>query len=337
MNDFLSMVRYHESEKIPVWFMRQAGRYMKSYNEIKKNLSIRDICMDPDITERITYSPVDLLGVDAAIIFADIILPLEAMNYDIDFSNTGPVIYNGYQKNRDLKNIIEFDEKNLKYKTADAIKLFKERHKDVPLIGFSGGIITVLSYVLSGSSDNNLTYTKSVILRDKKFRLYKELIKDMIIKYLKMQINAGVDAVQIFDSWLGSLSPYIFEKNLKSDIFDIINEIKSNIPIIYFATGNSGMIGEFNDINPDFLSVDWRIKINDARVMLRNTIGIQGNLDPYVVQYDENAAIEETNYILNSMKSHDNYIFNLGHGVLPDTQESTLKRIVSFVHDYKNK
>ena len=153
MNNFLETLQNRKSEKIPVWFMRQAGRYMDAYKEIRKKYNIREICMNPEITEKITYEPVKLLNVDAAIIFADIMLPLEAMGYKIDFSSTGPVIYNGYKNNRGLKDIYEFDESNLKYTTYSAIKLFKEKHHNTPLIGFSGGIITwhKISPGLSGS------------------------------------------------------------------------------------------------------------------------------------------------------------------------------------------
>ncbi len=334
MNNFLETLKNKNSEKIPVWFMRQAGRYMDAYKEIRKKYNIREICMNPEITEKITYEPVNLLNVDAAIIFADIILPLEAMGYNIDFNLNGPVIYNGYKNNRELKNIIEFDENNLKYKTYDAIKLFKKKHKNTPLIGFSGGIITILSYILSGTSDNNLNYTKKIMLNDDIFKDYKKLIKNMIINYLKMQIKAGVDAIQIFDSWLGSLSPYTFNNYIKNDIIEIVNEFKGKIPVIYFATGNSGMINSFNDINPDFLSIDWRINIKDARKILNNDIGLQGNLDPYIVQYSKNYAINESNYILSQNFDKNNYIFNLGHGVLPDTKVDTLRSIVDTIHSF---
>lgn len=334
MNNFLDTIKNRNSEKIPVWFMRQAGRYMDLYKEIRKKYNIREICMNPEITEEITYEPVKLLNVDASIIFADIILPLEAMGYKIDFNNYGPVIYNGYQNNKDLKDIYNFDEKNLKYKTYDSIKLFKEKHKDTPLIGFSGGIITILSYILSGTSDNNLNYTKNIMLNDNKFNDYKKLIKNMIINYLKMQVKAGVDAIQIFDSWLGSLSPNMFNNYIKNDIIEIVNEFKGKIPLIYFATGNSGTIDIFNEINPDFLSVDWRIDLKNARKILNSDIGLQGNLDPYIVQYNENYAIKETDYILNQNFDKNNYIFNLGHGVLPDTKVNTLKSIVNNVHNF---
>lgn len=147
-----------------------------------------------------------------------------------------------------------------------------------------------------------------------------------------MQIQAGVDAVQIFDSWLGSLSPYMFNKYLKKDIIEIVNEIKGSVPLIYFATGNSGMIDQFNDVKPDVLSLDWRISINQAEKILNPEIGIQGNLDPYVARYNVEAAMQETRSILNQTAGINNYIFNLGHGVLPETSPATLGEIVEIVH-----
>ena len=332
MNNFLAALHGEPHEKIPVWFMRQAGRYMSEYQEIRKSFNIRQMCMDPDLTEKITYLPVSKLNVDAAIIFADIILPMEAMGYNIDFNASGPVIQNGYRNNPELKEIHEFDENALRYRTMDAIKLFKAKHPETPLIGFSGGIITVLSYIISGTSDNNLIYTKNIMLNDSSFMEMKNMIKNMIINYLKMQIKAGVDAVQIFDSWLGSLSPYMFNKYLKNDIIEIVNEIKENVPLIYFATGNSGMIEQFNDVRPDVLSLDWRISINQAGKILKPEIGIQGNLDPYVARYNAEAATLETKSILNQTLGINNYIFNLGHGVLPETIPETLEEIVEIVH-----
>ena len=164
MSNFLAALHGETHDTIPVWFMRQAGRYLSEYQEIRKQYNIREMCMDPGITEKITYLPVARLNVDAAIIFADIILPLEAMGYSIDFNSNGPVIQNGYRNNHELHGIHEFDENALKYRTMDAIRLFREKHPETPLIGFSGGIITVLSYLISGTSDNNLVYTKNTVL-----------------------------------------------------------------------------------------------------------------------------------------------------------------------------
>ncbi|MEM0139529.1 MAG: uroporphyrinogen decarboxylase [Ferroplasma sp.] len=338
MNDFQLAIRHEGHDKIPVWFMRQAGRYMALYQEIKKDHSIREICMDAGLTEKITYEPVKILNVDAAIIFADIILPLEAMGFKIDFLESGPSISNGYINNPDMHGISQFTESGLKYKTIESIKLFRRLHPGTPLIGFSGGIITILSYLLTGTSDNNLAFTKKIMLNDKKFNDYRKLVKDMVIKYLKIQINAGVDAVQIFDSWAGALSPYYFERYLKDDIIEIVNEIRGTVPLIYFATGNSGMIEEFNDIKPDYLSVDWRIKLSHARKVLDSSIGLQGNLDPYTVQYSGAQSLREADYILGEDFDKNEYIFNLGHGVLPKTDASTLKNLAEHVHNFeKNK
>jgi uroporphyrinogen decarboxylase len=332
MNNFTQALRNESHEHIPVWFMRQAGRYMDEYKELRKTHNIRQMCMNPEITEKITYAPVKLLGVDAAIIFADIILPLEAMGYKIDFNANGPDIENGYRNNKEMKGIHEFEINQLKYKTYDAIKLFRAKHPETPIIGFSGGIITVLSYIIAGMSDNNLVYTKNVMLNDPSFNTMKSMVKNMILDYVKMQANAGVDAVQIFDSWLGALSPYTFEKYIKNDVIEIVESIKSMVPTIYFSTGSSGMIEQFNDIKPDILSVDWRIKLGKARKILDSGIGLQGNLDPYLVQYNSDSAIMETNRIIDETVDMDNYIFNLGHGVLPETKPETLKNITDFVH-----
>ena len=233
-----------------------------------------------------------------------------------------------------MKGIHEFDPAELKYRTYDSIRLFRQNHPGTPIIGFSGGIITVLSYIISGMSDNNLLYTKQVMLNDNYFATMKKMIKNMIIDYVRIQINAGVDAIQIFDSWLGALSPYTFEKYLKNDVIELVEEIKSRVPLIYFSTGTTGMLDQFNDIKPDILSIDWRTKLGDARKILNQDIGLQGNLDPYLVQYSSDYAMEETHSILSDIKGMNNYIFNLGHGVLPDTNPEILKSITDFVHSF---
>jgi Uroporphyrinogen-III decarboxylase len=177
MNDFISALKQEPHDHIPVWFMRQAGRYMPEYMELRKSYNIREMCMNPEITEKITYAPIKLIGVDAAIIFADIILPLEAMGYKIDFNSSGPNIENGYSNNKSMQGIHEFNAGELKYRTYDAIRLFKQNHPETPLIGFSGGIITVMSYILAGISDNNLIYTKKVMLNDPSFSIIKKWLK----------------------------------------------------------------------------------------------------------------------------------------------------------------
>ncbi len=331
MNRFLSMLKNGSSDEIPVWFMRQAGRYLKEYNEKKGKRTINEVCMDPGLVAEITYDPVRILGVDAAIIFSDITIPLEALGYKIEFMPGGPRIINGYIKNHDMNGIIYFDEANFNYKIYDAIKIFKDKYK-FPLIGFSGGLITVLSYIIAEGPDNNLGMTKKVLLSDENINNYINIVKDMIIKYIKLQIKAGVDAIQIFDSWLGYISPYTYEKYVKEHIEDIISEI--NVPVIYFSTGTSSIIEKISGLNVDYISVDWRLDMSLARSMV-NDKGLQGNLDPYVAAYNLKAALSESSDIIKSA-GVENYIFNLGHGVIPDTPVENLKQIVNFVHNFKH-
>ncbi|SMD30931.1 uroporphyrinogen decarboxylase [Picrophilus oshimae] len=329
MNSFISMIRNGYSDTIPVWFMRQAGRYLKEYNEKKGRMTIKEICMDPELIAGISYDPVRILNVDAAIIFSDITIPLEALGYKIEFLPGGPRIINGYIKNHDMKDIIYFEESNFKYKIYDAIKIFKEKYH-FPLIGFSGGLITVLSYIIAGGPDSNLNLTKRSMLSDDKFNDYINIIKDMIIKYIRLQVRAGVDAIQIFDSWLGYLSPQTYENYIKGHIEEILSEI--NVPVIYFSTGTSSIIEKLSRLNIDYISVDWRLDMKLARSMV-NKKGLQGNLDPLIAAYNLRYALKETSDIINAA-GRSSYIFNLGHGVIPETPVENLKHIVNFVHHF---
>lgn len=327
-----------DPEQIPVWFMRQAGRYLPGYKEIRKQHTIKEISMDPDLVSRITLEPVDAIGVDAAIIFSDIMLPAESMGFNLEFrEGVGPVISNSVRENPDLSGISQFEESGYKYPLADAIRKVKSDGKGVPLLGFTGGPLTIMSYLLNGGPDRNLNYTKSVMINDeRKFRQVLDLVTDMTIKYAKMQINAGVDAFQIFDSWIGSLSPYRFRYYLENSIFEIVSELRAtNIPLIYFSTGSAGLFNDMTDLDVDFLSVDWRVRLSHVRKITGGKYGIQGNLDPQIAALGSGESIKEASRILEDIDYTHDYVFNLGHGVLPETQPETLRKLVEHVHSQR--
>lgn len=316
--------------------MRQAGRYLPEYQKIRSGRSIQEMCSDPNLINEVTRQPVNLLGVDAAIIFSDIMVPLEAMGFDITFrEGIGPVVSNSIKEKPDMGGISSFDEKNLRYPIRESIRKFRENNPGIPLIGFTGGPVTLLSYATKGSADRDLEITKNVMYtRQDTYHEALDMISEMVVEYARLQVSAGVDAIQIFDSWAGSLSPYIFEKYVERALQGVIDELKgSGIPLIYFGTGLSGLIDQIAKLNFDVLSMDWRMRLSKVRAATRGKFILQGNLDPRVAATPN--YLQETKNILEDIGEDPAYIFNLGHGVIPITPPENLRSIVNYVHAYR--
>lgn len=337
MNSFNAALKGESHEETPVWFMRQAGRYLPGYTKIRKGHSIKEICMDRSLTLSVTREPLDLLGVDAAIIFSDITIPLEAMGFELEFQEgLGPVIFNSLQNNPSLSGISDFSVSNYQYSTYNAIREFKETSSGFPIVGFSGGPLTLASYVVLGRADTNLSTSKKLMFNDDKgFSKLMDLTKEMVIQNCKEQIRSGADAIQIFDSWAGFLSPHWFRIYAEKYLSDIQAELSGLVPTIYFSTQTCGMPEELLHLGFDFLSVDWRCEISEFSRRIGNSSGLQGNLDPSMVAKSPSSAVSESGRIARSMKDQERYIFNLGHGVLPDTKPETLREIVRTVHQFR--
>lgn len=337
MNNFIAALNGDSHEETPVWFMRQAGRYLPGYSRIRREHGIKEICRDRDLTLAVTEEPLDLLGVDAAIIFSDITIPLESMGFVVEFSEgVGPVIPNSLTKNPTLSGISEFLPSEYGYATYDAISKFKNTSPGMPIIGFSGGPLTLGSYAIRGRADKDLSYSKKLMFsNDRGFSELMDMLKEMIILNCKEQIRSGADAIQIFDSWAGYLSPYWFKKYADRYLREIQAELSGIKPTIYFSTQTCGMPEELTNLGFDFLSIDWRCDISHFSKMMGDRVGLQGNLDPSVVSDSPSRAIAESGDIVRSMAGIDRYIFNLGHGVLPHTNPETLREIVKTVHQFR--
>ncbi len=334
MSDFTDALWGRNHHRIPVWFMRQAGRYLEGYSNLRKTMSIKELCMIPEIIEKITYEPVRELGVDAAIIFSDIILPAEGLGFTVDFKeNLGPVIGNSLVGERSMKNLHGFISSEFKYPLDKSITYFREKHPEVPVIGFVGGPLTIASYLMAGSSDRDLSMSKRIMGTDPaSFTSIMKLVTGMVIEVSKLQIRSGAIAIQIFDSWSGNLSPYTFSSLVKPYLEDIVSEISGSVPLIYFSTSTAGLLPVISGLGFDFLSLDWRLDLRDISERYGPGMGYQGNLDPSLVENFPARAFLEAKLIAESMKSSDRYVFNLGHGVLPGTKVKTLKKIVEIVH-----
>lgn len=321
---------------VPVWYMRQAGRSQPEYRKIKEKYSLFEITHQPELCAYVTRLPVEQYNNDAAILYKDIMTPLPAIGVEVDIkSGVGPVISNPIRSLADVEKLGEIrPEEDVPY-VLDTIKLLTEEQLSVPLIGFSGAPFTLASYLIEGGPSRNYIKTKSFMYAEPKawFALMDKL-GDMIITYVKAQINAGAKAIQIFDSWVGALNVEdyrIFIKPVMTKIFTALK--KENAPLIMFGVGASHLALDWNDLPLDVVGLDWRMPIQQARE-LGIQKAIQGNLDPAVLMAPWNVIEEKTKAIIDQGMMKDGFIFNLGHGVFPQVDPNVLQKLTAFVHDY---
>ena len=335
---FLKAARGEKTDHVPVWYMRQAGRSQPEYRKLKEKYSLFEITHQPELCAFVTRLPVEQYDVDAAILYKDIMTPLPALGVDVEIkSGIGPVISNPIQSLKDVEKLGELTpEEDIPY-VLDTIKLLTNEQLTVPLIGFSGAPFTIASYMIEGGPSKNYNKTKAFMYSEPKawFALMDKLA-EMIIVYVKAQIKAGVKAVQIFDSWVGALNVEdyrVFIKPIMNRIFTSLRE--ENVPLIMFGVGASHLALEWNDLPIDVVGLDWRLPISQAREMgIQKTV--QGNLDPAILLSSWDIIEERAKQILDQGMQQDGYIFNLGHGVFPDVNPETLKRLTAFIHEYSS-
>ena len=335
-DSFLKAARGEQTDHVPVWYMRQAGRSQPEYRKIKEKYSLFEITHEPELCAYVTKLPVDNYGVDAAILYKDIMTPLPAIGVDVEIkSGIGPVIANPVSNLTDVANLGQINPESDVPFVLDTIKLLTQEQLNVPLIGFSGAPFTLASYMVEGGPSRNYAKTKNLMRSQPEtwFALMDKLA-DMIIIYVKAQIKAGAKAIQIFDSWVGALNAeeyQVFIKPIMTRIFDSLAD--ENIPIILFSVGASHLIHEWNELNVNVIGLDWRMTIDQARQAgVKKTI--QGNLDPTFLLAPWDVLKNETQKILDMGMKSDGFIFNLGHGVFPEVQPETLSNLTKFIHDY---
>jgi len=340
MNDrFLRACRRQPVDATPVWFMRQAGRFLPEYRKIRAKHDILSICKNPELCSEVTTLPVKALGVDAAIMFADIMLPLAGMNVEFKIEEgLGPVIKKPIDNVEDANSLSNLEPENAVPFVLDAIQLAKRKlDGSVPLIGFCGAPFTLASYLIEGRSTRDFVKTKTLMYRDQEaWNTLLEKLATAMSKYLQAQITAGVDAVQLFDSWVGCLSPQDYNQYVLPYSKRIFQDLDSQgVPRIHFGTGTSNLLGEMRQAGGDVFGVDWRIPIDIAWERLGHDVAIQGNLDPTVLLADADLVKSHAEDILTRIKGAPGHIFNLGHGMLPDTSPEVAVGLVKFVHSYK--
>ena len=341
---FLRACRREPVDYTPVWIMRQAGRYMKEYRAIRKKVDFLTMCKTPELVTEATLLPVEILGVDAAILFSDILIPVEAMGLEVRFTEKrGPVFSNPVRSESGLEglsilNLPESVERMPFIK--ESIRLILEALDNrLPLIGFSGAPFTLATYMIEGETSKNFTWIKRIMYDNPAF-LHKLLdkITTTIINYLEMQINAGVHAVQLFDTWAGSLDPVDYQEFALPYTERVIKGTKkTGCPIILFANGVSSILEFMGNSGADVAGLDWRIDIGDARKRVGNMVALQGNLDPCVLYARPPVIKKYAKNILDRYGSGPGHIFNLGHGILPDTPVEHAQALIEIVHEESGK
>ncbi len=336
---FLKACRREPVDCTPVWFMRQAGRYMAEYREIRKKHDILTVCKTPELSAEVTLQPVKSFDIDAAIIFADILLPLEPMGLHLEFTaGEGPVIHNPVRDRSAVDALKEVDGDSLRY-VGDAIRLAQKglqaQPSPIPLIGFAGAPFTLASYMIEGGSSRNYIHTKGMMYADPSaWHALMKKLSHVIAEYLRSQIYAGAQVVQLFDSWVGCLNPDDYREYVLPHVQNIISSLRSEtVPIIHFGTGTATLLELQKEAGGDVIGVDWRTPIDDAWQRLGSDVAVQGNLDPVVLFAPIPEIQRRVSDIMRRAANRPGHIFNLGHGILPQTPVEHVQAVARMVHE----
>lgn len=334
---FLRACRGEETSYTPVWYMRQAGRYQPEYRKIREQYRFFEMNYHPEVCAKVTKLPVDQLGVDAAILFADIMTPLKPIGVDVEIkSGVGPVINNPIRNIKDVDQLGELDPPTDIPYIKEAIQILVEQLQ-VPLIGFAGAPFTLASYLVEGGPSKSYNKTKAMMYaQPEAWANLMEKLGDLCITYLQSQIEAGVHVVQVFDSWIGAVSREDYQKY----IFPVMNRIfstlkQTGVPTIYFGVGTGHLLPVWNELPVDVIGLDWRVSITEARQKYGIHKALQGNLEPAYLLAPWEKIQAKAKQILDEGTQRPGYIFNLGHGIFPDCEVETLQKLTEYVHAYR--
>ncbi|MGB2693079.1 MAG: uroporphyrinogen decarboxylase [Thermodesulfobacteriota bacterium] len=336
---FMKACRLEETDYTPVWLMRQAGRYMREYREIRAKVSFLELCKTPELAAEVTLRAIDRLNVDAAIIFADILLIVEPLGVGLEFSKgEGPRIKRPVRSGKAVDRIKDFDPESLKY-VYDALKITRRAlDPNKALIGFAGAPFTVASYMIEGGGSKNYENTKGLMYRDPgAWHVMMEKLSTATAAYLNKQIKAGADVVQLFDSWVGCLSRDDYQEFVLPHMKKLISEIKADTPVIHFGTGTSALLDLIKESGSQVLGLDWRVDLAKAWKQVGYNKAVMGNLDPVILFSSPSEIKKRTKKILDKGKNRPGFIFNLGHGILPKTPVDNALALVDYIHEYTQK
>ena len=336
---FLKACRRQPVPRTPVWFMRQAGRYMKEYRELRARHSLLELCQTPELAAQVTLQPIAKLGVDAAIIFADLLLPAQAMGMKLEFvEGEGPALSEAVRTAEAVRKLKKVKDGELSY-VGDAIRIVRrELNGKAPVIGFSGAPFTVASYMIEGGASRNFLFTKQMMYQQPK--IWHELmgkLVEVLSDFLRSQVDAGADALQIFDSWVGCLCPEDYRLYVLPHSQQLLRNVTSfsqKTPLIHFGTGTATLLELMREAGGDVIGADWRIGLQDAWQRVGHDVALQGNLDPVVLFGPIEKIREQVENILRAAEGRPGHIFNLGHGILPETAVENVQAVVEMVHQF---
>lgn len=333
----LRALRGEPVDTVPVWLMRQAGRYLPGYRALRSRHAILEIARSPELAVEVTLEPVRRFDVDAGVIFADITLPFSGLGVEFRIDpGVGPVILRPVRSRQDVDHLRPFDARESVGFVGEAIRAFRTQQPDRPIIGFAGGPFTLVSYLIEGGASREFPETRRLLYREPDtFRRLLDRLTDATVNYLTLQRNSGAQVLQLFDTWAGVLGPAEFRDFLQPGLQRIFKAVRSEgCPTIYFSTGSAHLLPLLKDIGADAIGVDWRLPLGEVRGQLGSGPAIQGNLDPGVLLGPEEAVRRNAQAVLDEVPDHRGHVFNLGHGVLPQTDPDRVRELVDYVHEH---
>ena len=333
---FLKAARRESADTTPIWIMRQAGRYLPEYMAVRSKVTFIELCKSPDLAAEVTLSAQRVLGVDAAILFADLLPMLEPMGLDLEYAKgEGPVIHNPIQSAADIERIRELEDVGSLHFVFEAVRqIRRELPSDIPLLGFAGAPFTLASYAIEGGGSKNYVTTKTMMYADQgAWRTLMERLARSLVRYINGQIDAGCQAVQLFDSWAGCLSPDDYRDFVLPYTSQVIAGIRPGVPVINFLTGNPALLPLLREAGGDVIGLDWRVSLADGWKTVGYDVGVQGNLDPVSLMADLPTLRRRAKSVLDAAAGRPGHIFNLGHGVFPEVPAEHVKALVEMVHE----
>jgi uroporphyrinogen decarboxylase len=323
----------------PIWLMRQAGRYMQEYRDVRARVGFLELCKTPALATEVTVTAAERLGVDAAIIFADILLPLEPMGLQLEFTkDEGPVIHNPVRSAADVDRLHELENIGaLKFVFEAITQTRRALRSDLPLIGFAGAPFTLASYIVEGGGSKHFVHTKSLMYDDSgAWHAMMSLISRALVKYLNAQVDAGAQALQLFDSWVGCLSPDDYRQYVLPHTRSVIQAINARTPVIHFGTGTGELLKLISEAGGNVIGLDWRVRLDDGWERVGHDKAVMGNLDPVALFANREHLRAQAKLILDQAGGRPGHIFNLGHGILPPTPVENVIALVDMVHEMSN-
>lgn len=337
-NRFVRACRRRSVDRTPVWFLRQAGRYMQEYRDVRKHHSLIEICKRPELAAEVTITAAEKLGVDAAIIFADLLLPLEPMGLDFEFqAGEGPVVHHPVRSAEDVQALRTDRASELAYVARAIQKVAAHFHRELGIIGFCGAPYTLASYMIEGGGSRNYVHTKQMMYNDG--AAWRSLLDKLVVvleEYCRLQIEAGADVIQIFDSWIGSLgtpdyADYAFEASRH-----LVHAVQAlGVPVIYFGVETAGLLPQMAATGADVIGLDWRQPLDEGWHAVGHGHAVQGNLDPITLFAPMEVLEERVRGILRAAAGRPGHIFNLGHGIVPGTPVENVQAVVRMVRDFR--